>query len=59
MQGLRKILRAVTIALCGAIGLYLLVDAGLNGSADYQFLVSAGLLLFPLGMAVAWFRSPL
>jgi hypothetical protein len=58
MQGLRKIFRAIAIVLCSIFGSCLLVDAALHGAADYQLLVSAGLLLFAGGMVLTWFWSP-
>ena len=58
MQGLRKILRALAIAIFAASGFWLVIDDVLNGPGEYQLAIAAVLILVAGGLIVTWFWSP-
>ena len=50
MQGLRKILRALAIAIFAASGFWLVIDDVLNGPGEYQLAIAAVLILVAGGL---------
>ena len=58
MQGLRKILRALTVLVLTIVGCWLFLDAVLNGPGEYERLVASSMILVAVGLVVTWFWSP-
>ena len=58
MQGVRKILRALSIFLFAGVGLWLFLDAAVNGAREYQLAVAALMMIGAVGLVATWFWSP-
>jgi hypothetical protein len=58
MRGLRKIFRALAIAILAVSSCGLVVDAVVHGPGDYQLWIAAVLALGAVGLSATWFWSP-
>jgi len=58
MQGLRKIIRTLAIAIFTTLSGWLFIDASVHGAGEYQLLIATGLLAFASGLVLTWFWSP-
>jgi hypothetical protein len=51
-------LRALAIFLLAGVGLWLFLDAAVNGAREYQLAVAALMLIGAVGLVATWFWSP-
>jgi hypothetical protein len=57
MQGVRKILRSLTIITCATASCWLFFDAAVNGPGEYQLYVAGAMMLAAVGLVATWFWS--